>query len=95
MITEQQRNERNQGIGGSDMPVILGLSSYKTPYQLYLEKTGQFKSEQEQNQFQYWGEQLEGVIRDEFAKRNNTSLLSRSYFTYVLFPGGRLACLCP
>ena len=40
MITEKQRQERKLGIGGSDMPIILGLSTYKTPYQLYLEKTG-------------------------------------------------------
>jgi putative phage-type endonuclease len=71
MITEQQREERKLGIGGSDMPIILGLSSYKTPYQLYLEKTGEVENNGEMTPFQYWGHQLEGVIRDEFAKRNN------------------------
>jgi putative phage-type endonuclease len=71
MITEQQREERKLGIGGSDMPIILGLSNYKTPYQLYLEKTGEVENNNEMTPFQYWGHQLEGVIRDEFAKRNN------------------------
>jgi len=71
MITEQQRQERMLGIGGSDMPIIMGLSSYKTPYQLYLEKTGQIESTSEMTEFQYWGHALEGVVRDEFAKRNN------------------------
>jgi putative phage-type endonuclease len=71
MITEIQRQERLLGIGGSDMPIILGLSTYKTPYQLYLEKIGQVESSQEITPYQYWGSQLEGVIRDEFAKRNN------------------------
>lgn len=71
MITEAQRKERKLGIGGSDMPIILGLSNYKTPYQLYLEKISDVESEDEMTPFQYWGHQLEGVIRDEFAKRNN------------------------
>jgi putative phage-type endonuclease len=71
MITEQQREERKLGIGGSDMPIILGLSNYKTPYQLYLEKIGEVENDGEMTPFQYWGHQLEGVIRDEFAKRNN------------------------
>lgn len=31
---------RSKGIGGSEIGVILGLSPYRTPYQLFLEKTG-------------------------------------------------------
>lgn len=31
---------RNKGIGGSDAGTILGLNSYKKPYELWLEKTG-------------------------------------------------------
>src|SRR5882672_2337195 len=71
MITEQQRKERMKGIGGSDMPIILGLSRYKTPYQLYLEKKGILSTSDEMSQLQYWGNRLEDVIRDEFADRNN------------------------
>ncbi len=74
MITLEQRTERQLGIGGSDMPIILGLSSYKTPYQLYLEKIGEVEPDFEDTQLQYWGHQLEGVIRNEFEKRNNVSV---------------------
>lgn len=74
MITDKQREERKLGIGGSDMPIIMGLSNYKTPYQLYLEKTGQVESSDEESEYQYWGHQLEGLVRDEFAKRNNVSV---------------------
>tara|TARA_R110001592_G_scaffold221139_2_gene475789 strand:+ start:869 stop:1918 length:1050 start_codon:yes stop_codon:yes gene_type:complete len=35
---------RAQGITASDIPIILGLSPYKTPYQLWAEKTGRFNS---------------------------------------------------
>lgn len=71
MITEQQRIDRKLGIGGSDMPIIMGLSSYKTPYQLYLEKTSQIDVSEEMTELQYWGNKLEGVIRDVFSERNN------------------------
>jgi putative phage-type endonuclease len=81
MITNDQREARKLGIGGSDMPIILGLSSYKTPYQLYLEKTGKTDLSFEQTQQQYWGEQLEGIIREEFAKRNN--IIVETYDTCV------------
>jgi putative phage-type endonuclease len=74
MITEQQRAERKLGIGGSDMPIILGLSNYKTPYQLYLEKIGDVEPDDQMTPFQYWGCQLEGTIRDEFARRNNVTV---------------------
>jgi len=74
MITAQQREARKLGIGGSDMPIIMGLSTYKTPYQLYLEKTGLVATEDEQTELQYWGHQLEGIIREEFKKRNNVDV---------------------
>jgi putative phage-type endonuclease len=74
MITESQRIERRKGIGGSDMPIILGLSSYKTPYQLYLEKCGLLDDSREESQVQYWGNQLEVVIRKEFRKRNRVKV---------------------
>ena len=74
MITQQQREERKLGIGGSDMPIILGLSNYKTPYQLYLEKIGEAESTYEDTQLQYWGHQLEPIIVQEFMKRNNVTV---------------------
>lgn len=62
-------------IGGSDMPIIMGLSSYKTPYQLYLEKTGISESS-DQTEVQYWGHVIEPVIINEFAKRNDVQVKS-------------------
>jgi putative phage-type endonuclease len=74
MLTEQQRKDRNKGIGGSDIAVILGLSNYKTAYQLYLEKKGLIEIEETESQYQYWGSTLEPVIRAEFEKRNLVSI---------------------
>jgi putative phage-type endonuclease len=74
MITDKQRETRKLGIGGSDLPIIMGLSNYKTPYQLYLEKLGDINSENETSESQYWGNALEPVIREEFQKRNNVTV---------------------
>lgn len=35
---------RKLGISASDIPVVLGLSPYKTPYQLWAEKTGRYNT---------------------------------------------------
>ena len=71
MITAEQKEQRKLGIGGSDSPIILGLSSYKTPYQLFLEKKGILATDDEMSPVQYWGNRLESVIREEFAIKNN------------------------
>lgn len=38
--TESWHEWRAQGLGGSDAPVVMGLSPYSTPYKLFLEKSG-------------------------------------------------------
>lgn len=37
---EKWLKTRDIGIGGSDAAVIMGLNSYKSPYQLWMEKPG-------------------------------------------------------
>lgn len=58
--------ERRKGIGGSDVAAILGLSPWKTPYQLYLEKRNEvepFKG----NDACTWGTMMEPVIRQWYS----------------------------
>lgn len=71
MLTEEQRIKRRNGIGASDSPIIMGYSSYKTPYELYLQKTGLISDEDEQNELQYWGNEIEPLIIKRFAEQNN------------------------
>ena len=59
---------RRQGIGGSDASVVCGISRYKSPVELWMEKTGQLPY-QEAGEAAYWGTQLEALVRDEFTKR--------------------------
>ena len=59
---------RKQGIGGSDASVVCGISRYKSPMELWLEKTDQLPY-QEAGEAAYWGTQLEALVRAEFTKR--------------------------
>jgi putative phage-type endonuclease len=71
MLTEEQRARRHEGIGASDTPIIMGYSNYKTPYQLYLEKTRQLQIENDISEQQYWGTEIEPLIIKRFALENN------------------------
>ncbi len=74
MLTDEQRAKRHTGIGASDTPIIMGYSTYKTPYQLYLEKTGAVSSDDEETEQQYWGNALEPLIIKRFAEENNVEV---------------------
>ena len=64
---------RKQGIGGSDASVVCGISRYKSPVELWLEKTDQLLY-QETGEAAYWGTQLEALVRAEFTKRTGTEV---------------------
>ena len=59
---------RKQGIGGSDVSVVCGINRYKSPVELWMEKTDQLPY-QEAGEAAYWGTQLEALVRAEFTKR--------------------------
>jgi len=59
---------RKLGIGGSDASVVCGINRYKSPVELWLDKTGQLPP-QEAGEAAYWGTQLEPFVRAEFTKR--------------------------
>lgn len=62
--------ERQKGIGGSDAAVVLGLSKWKTPFELYLEKSGSVIPQEIQSDAAYFGSQLEDLVAKEFEKRS-------------------------
>jgi putative phage-type endonuclease len=86
MINKQQKEDRKSHLGGSDMAVILGLSSYKTAYELYLEKKGLLEDNLEETQFQYWGNRLENVLKEEFERRNNLEIIQIETAEHPLYP---------
>lgn len=59
---------RRHGIGGSDVAAILGLSPWRTPVQVWQDKTGQGEKQPESASM-YWGKQLEDLVAKEFQRR--------------------------
>lgn len=68
MPYEEWLEYRKLGIGGSDASVVCGINPYKSPVELWMEKTNQLPY-QEAGEAAYWGTQLETLVRDEFSKR--------------------------
>lgn len=75
MLTPTQIEARKQGIGGSDAASLLGLNPYCTPYQLWLEKTGQAKQEEiSSNDLRHIGHVLEAGIAQLFSDMTKLAL---------------------
>lgn len=53
--------ERKTGIGGSDAAAVLGISQYKTPLKVWLEKTGE-EIDISDDERRYWGRALEAPV---------------------------------
>lgn len=68
---------RKRGIGGSDASVVCGISRYKSPVELWMEKTNQLQA-QEAGEAAYWGTQLEPFVRAEFTKRTGIEVSHKS-----------------
>lgn len=78
MFTKAESNvveNRHMYVGGSDVPVILGISKYKTQFQLAKEKTGIEPSEFKGNEYTEYGNVLEPQIRDYINAINNTNFV--------------------
>lgn len=72
--------ERQRGIGGSDAPVILGVSKWRSPLDLYLEKRGEGTPTIETPAMR-WGVALEPVVRQAYCDETGE---------IVRVPGGML-----
>ena len=68
MPYEDWLHYRKLGIGGSDASVVCGINRYKSPVELWMDKTDQLPY-QEAGEVAYWGTQLESLVRTEFTKR--------------------------
>lgn len=75
-MTPEQRQawlaERRTGIGGSDAPVVVGMSKWKTPLELYLDKRGELETPETEPM--KWGNLLEPVVRQEYANRTGNTV---------------------
>ena len=64
---EEWLRYRKQGIGGSDVAAILGISKWRSAIEVWLDKTNQTNTPIEENEAMRWGKLLEPVIRNHFA----------------------------
>ena len=70
---------RNKGIGASDSPAILGVSPYRTPYQVWEEKTGRGPDEQEMNFGIRRGIELEPKARAMFELEHDLDMPAKCF----------------
>ena len=56
--------DRDKHIGGSDIPAIMGISTFKTRWELLLEKAGLKEIEFTGNKYTIYGQKMEPKIRD-------------------------------
>ena len=62
---EDWLKQRQSGIGGSEIGILMGVSSFSTPYQLYLRKKGEIPPTKE-NDAMRWGHYQEDGVAKEF-----------------------------
>jgi putative phage-type endonuclease len=77
MSYEDWLEHRKLGIGGSDASVVCGINKYKSPVELWMDKTGQLPP-QEAGEAAYWGTLLESIVRAEFTKRTGIEVTKPS-----------------
>lgn len=87
--------QRQKGIGGSDIAGILGISPWSSPIKVYQDKIGELPPTEE-TEVMYWGNVLEDVVAKEFQKRTGlkvrrrNAILQREDYPYMLANVDRL-----
>jgi putative phage-type endonuclease len=66
---EEWLKDRMSGIGGSDAPAVMGMSKWKTPLDVFLEKRGEAPEVLDSEPMK-WGRLLEPIVRQEYAERS-------------------------
>lgn len=75
---------RCNGIGGSEVSVIMNVNKYRSIQQLWEEKTGRLAVSDSSGEPAYWGNVMEPIIRKEFMKR--TGLKVRQKHAMIFHP---------
>lgn len=86
MEREEWLKWRKKGIGGSDASAVAGMSRWKSPLEVYLEKTDQIP-DREAGEPAYWGTVLEDIVAREFSKRTDLSVRRKNaMFRHDTYP---------
>lgn len=73
--------QRRSGIGGSDAAAVLGISKWRTPLSVWLDKTGQADNTSETEPMR-WGTLLEPVIKQEYAERTGREVIAPGFLRH-------------
>jgi len=85
MITQEQRELRKKYLGSSDLPSVLGMDSWRTIGDVWLEKTGRVAIDEKENAAQDFGTTFEGAVLDHFEKKHGVTLERHLFFTNGVF----------
>lgn len=69
---ERWLQERTKYIGSSDAAAVVGISNYKSPWDVWAEKTGLEKPKLIDNERMRWGRYLEPAILEGYSKEHNS-----------------------
>ena len=69
--TDEWHDWRKEGIGASEAPMVLGISTYKTSHKLWQEKTGIVETKDENNFVFEKGKSIEAKARAHFELMND------------------------
>jgi putative phage-type endonuclease len=91
LMTADFHELRRTGIGGSDAAAALGISPWRTPYELWREKTGEGEdAPRTVTEPMLWGTLMEPVILGEYVRRTGhavekpTEMLRHDKYTWMI-----------
>lgn len=80
MITKEQRELRKKYLGSSDLPSVLGMDTWRTPGDVWLEKTGRLVPDERESDVQAFGTTFESAVLDHFEKKQGVKLQRHLFF---------------
>ena len=85
MITNEQRELRKKYLGSSDLPSVLGMDSWRTAGDVWLEKTGRIVIDEKESEARDFGSTFEGAVLDHFEKKHGVTLERHLFYTNGVF----------
>ena len=76
---EEWLEDRQNGVGGSDVGAVLGLNKYKSTYTLWAEKTGLLHTEEVDNESMRIGRDLEDYVAKRFMEATGHTVVTSDY----------------
>jgi putative phage-type endonuclease len=88
MSDSEWKELRNQGLGGSDVSAVLGINQFKGKLQLFMEKTGQWDTDDLSDvDAVHFGHKLEPIVAEEFQERTGLEVNEYPYMLqHPLYP---------